>query len=67
MPAFFKKIIIKWSAIATLGMGAYFLGYFWGVQKFSQQIAQEMATEKAQEMAPRAPASEKPAGLGELK
>jgi hypothetical protein len=28
----FKKSLIKWSALAFLGVSAYFLGYFWGVK-----------------------------------
>lgn len=57
MPAILKKTLIKWSSIAVLGIGAYFLGYFWGLQNLGRDVPQrqtaseETAADSSQETA----------------
>jgi len=46
MPAFLKKSLIKWSTIAALGVSAYFLGYFWGLEKVNSRKAREISAEE---------------------
>jgi hypothetical protein len=65
MPAFMKKTLIKWSTIAVLGVSAYFLGYFWGVQNLGDESAPQAASETAPQRVPAG--SQKPSELGELK
>jgi hypothetical protein len=38
MPLFFKKSLIKWSALAFLGVSAYFLGYFWAMKNLENEV-----------------------------
>lgn len=58
MPQIIKKSLIKWSAIAIMGVSAYFAGYFWGAKKLeTDENLRKIASEELQ----------KPADLGELK
>lgn len=61
MPGFVKKTLIKWTTIAVLGVSAYFLGYFWGVQKLGEDPVRNTASEKS------APASQEAADFSHLK
>ncbi|WP_413287488.1 hypothetical protein [Bdellovibrio sp. HCB337] len=49
MPQIIKKSLIKWSAIAVLGVSAYFVGYFWGVKNLNgDQNLRNIASEELQ-------------------
>ena len=66
MPQFIQKVLIKWSAIALLGVSAYFVGYFWGYRKLESNEARQMASQK-QAVEVNAGVLNQPAHLGELK
>lgn len=51
MPLFFKKTLIKWSALAFLGVSAYFLGYFWGVKNLGNEANSRMVASKPEKEA----------------
>ncbi len=63
MPAILKKALVKWSTIAVLGISAYFLGYFWGLQKLGPSEPERKA---ASEEAP-ADSLQEAAEFGKLK
>lgn len=61
MSQILQKSLLKWSAIALMGVSAYFVGYLWGVQGLEANEADEKARLMASEE------SQKPADLSHLK
>lgn len=61
MSVIFKKFLLKCSAIAALGVSAYFVGYLWGSDRLEAQEQARLAASVAAENL------EKPADLGHLK
>ncbi|HEY8270624.1 MAG TPA: hypothetical protein VIG33_07015 [Pseudobdellovibrionaceae bacterium] len=51
MRGIFKKSLIKWSAIASLGISAYFLGYFWGVKNLGSEAKSPMSASEVSDRA----------------
>ncbi len=51
MLGFFKKTLIKWSAISLLGVSAYFMGYFWGVKKLGNETNLRMTASEVSNQA----------------
>lgn len=56
--------MIKWSTLAVLGVSAYFVGYFWGVQNLEDGANSRMT---ASETKPEAQKSNQAADFGKLK
>jgi hypothetical protein len=46
MPHILKKSFLKWSTLAVLGVGAYFVGYFRGVQRLGDEKARTFVKEE---------------------
>jgi hypothetical protein len=67
MPGIIQKSLIKWSAIAALGVSAYFVGYFWGHKTFEgNELTEKMQEQLAQREANKPPALKQPAHFSEL-
>lgn len=68
MPLILKKTLIKWSTLAVLGVSAYFLGYFWGVQHLGNEAnSRTTASVNSPAAKPEPAKSNQATDLGKLK
>lgn len=65
MSAFLKKTLLKCSLVASMGISAYFLGYFWGAEVGKDVSTRAVASEPL--VAPVVQELQKPAELSQLK
>lgn len=68
MSAFLKKLILKWSAITTLGVGAYLLGFSSGAVALNhREIAEERIKLEQERLLQASGQSQKSEDLREIK